>query len=129
MTATTFPMIPTLPPQRAGERPGDYGLRAFLFLVAERVAAELLDTLTLELAHQASHGVVSAREMAPAARTILHNVRTDIATTLLRREREQKAAPAVPSVDPTKPIAGGHLVQLRRPVPIIPPAGATARAF
>jgi hypothetical protein len=132
-TATTYPAIPTLEPQRAGERPADFGLRAFRFLVSERVVAGLLDTDALELAMHASHGVVTAVEMNAEAREVMRGVRFDIATTLERRAREMPPAVSAPPPDdsrqPDGPRDGGHRVPLRRPVPIVPPAGASARPF
>ena len=85
-----FPRIPTLAPRGIEEAARAFGLRAFEFLMRERVVAALLDTDVLEQALAASHLIVVASEMADTVREQLHTVRLDIAATIDRRTREQR---------------------------------------
>src|ERR1700676_3609354 len=99
--------IPTLQPRGVEEAPRAFGLRAFQFLVRERVVAAVLDTDVLEQALAASHLIVAAREMSDPVRDQLHNVRLDMAATVDRRKREDRERAAVAAwkpLPPTRPI-------------------------
>src|SRR5207244_269335 len=85
-----FPRIHTLAPRGIEEAARAFGLRAFEFLMRERVVAAVLDTDVLEQALAASHLIVVASEMADTVREQLHTVRLDMAATIDRRRRDQR---------------------------------------
>src|SRR5204862_4178618 len=124
-----FPRIPTLAPRGIEEAARAFGLRAFEFLMRERVVAAVLDTDVLEQALAASHLIVVASEMADTVREQLHTVRLDMAATIDRRRREQRQrvqpAPRGTPQGPRDPIQPGRL----RPVPIRPSSPAVVSPF
>ena len=137
---TSFPMIPTLSPRTVDEGAIEFGLRAFAFLVGERLSACLLDTETLQLAMHASLCVVTGADTHATARAAMHATRLDIATTVARRERDaadalairelcQKARQAAHAAAQAPNANGGARVPARRPVPIIPPAAGALRTM
>jgi hypothetical protein len=124
-----FPRIPTLAPRGIEETPRAFGLRAFEFLLRERVVAAVLDTDVLEQALAASHLIVVASEMADTVREQIHTVRLDMAATIDRRLREQRelaAGATRNAARPTRPIQPGRL---RGPVPIRPTSPAVVNPF
>src|ERR1700676_528035 len=95
--------IPTLQPRGIEEAARAFGLRAFQFLVRERVVAAALDTDVVEQALAASALIIVAREMSDTVREQLHTVRLDMAGTIDRRTREQRELAAVAALKPATP--------------------------
>jgi len=126
MTTTTYPTIPTLAPQTDEESPREFGLRAFRFLLIEELTAGLLSTPDLEQAMAASQLLTSAKDTAPQARERFHALRHDIASTLNRRQHEAREAAKVPPPTASQKTPPSRPVRLQRPVPMLPPSGATA---
>jgi hypothetical protein len=129
---TTYPRIPTFPPQAADEAPRDLGLRAFRFLLTENLSAVLLSTSVLDQALSASQLVIAAPDMAESARARFTSLRFEIASTLENRRREEAIASrsVAASAPMPKPKSGGHASRLQPPVPVRPsPSAAQARPF
>jgi hypothetical protein len=124
-----FPKIPTLEARGIEEAARAFGLRAFQFLVRERVVAAVLDTDVLEQALAASQLIVVAPEMAHTVRDQIHAVRLDIVNTIGRRHREQRQAAALAASRRTMPNTPGQPTRLRRPVPIKPTPSAVTNPF
>ena len=124
-----FPRIPSLEPRGIEEAARAFGLRAFQFLMRERVVAAVLDTEVLEQALAASHLIVAAHEMADSVREHLHAVRLDMAATIERRTREQRKLAAVATRNPAAPTRPTPPRRLRRPVPIRPSSPAVVNPF
>jgi hypothetical protein len=132
-TTTYLPIAERFATRTTSESPREFGLRAFRFLMGDRLSVLALDDATLDLALAASQEVVIASEMADSAREVMRSLRFDILSTLERRRRDERAAAAkapVASAAPApRPKSGGLKTGLRRPVPVVPPGGASARPF
>lgn len=126
---TTYPPLPWCPPRAAAESAEAYGLRALLFVTAERLAATV-DTEGLQLAAHCFRVAVSNPEILPNAAERLADVLRIITGTLAAREawaREQAAqalqAPAQAS-SADQPNTGPMAPLVPPPVRPTPPAGA-----
>jgi len=133
-TPTIYPPLPWCAPRGADEPAESYGLRALLFVTAERIAATV-DTEGLELAAHTFRVAVSNPEIHPPAAERLADVLSLITGTLARRvaaetqaqTAQAQAAPvaddrpnlgpmaplAPPPVRPTPPVSG-----LQQPVTV-----------
>lgn len=129
MQTTTYKRIPDLPGQMAGERPFDFGLRAFRFLLVEEVSAALLDTPVLEQALNSSLAVITAPDLTDATRERYHRLRHEITGTVVRRHAAARLAEQTAAAAPVAPTpSGGSRVRRVPVVPQLPPSGAM-RAF
>jgi hypothetical protein len=124
-----FPKIPTLDARGVEEGPREFGLRAFRFLLTERLVAGVLNTDALEHALAVSQLIVIAHEMADTVRDEIHAVRLDIMTTIGRRQREQREAAALAASRRPIPKTPGQPTRLRCPVPIKPTPSAVTNPF
>lgn len=121
---TPIRRLPDPPARTAGEPAAAYGWRVFCFLVETRVLATC-DAETLDLAYAASIHAVAAPDVAPVARLIYHDVRTQILQTLARLSAEPQTPDPVKAVVLAEaPTAGGAKVPTH-PAPIAPTSPAS----
>jgi len=134
-TTTTYPRLPELAPRAPGESAECYGLRALLFVTAERQTATV-DLEGLQLAAHAYRLAVCNRELSPAGAERLADVNRLILAGLARRaaetapetahaplgdaiappaDRQGPGAPLRPAPVTPRPPAGGLTVDAPRP--------------
>lgn len=122
----TYPALPSLIARQAGESLREYAKRALEFVIDTRQCATL-DDQTLDLAVSLSTGIV-AGELSDTARENLHGLRLMMMQAQnYRRQLDAQTARAALAAASAKPKSGGLHSVLKRPVPIVPPAGAGRR--
>ena len=123
---TSFPLIPRLAGQQPGETAEAFGLRAFSYLVTERVPVTLLTPLQQAAALHFSLVAVTAKDVAPAVRERYHDVRLQLVAAA-SRPAIVDAPPAAVSAPQAAPLAGGARVpRPTPPSPQRPPSAAVS---
>lgn len=127
-TTTLYARLPELAPRGAGETAEQYGLRALLFITAERLTVTV-DDEGLKLAAHCFRLAVGNPELSTVAAERLADVGRSISSDLARRDAATMPAiaPAEPvaTQTPAAPVSGGQPVPRPvQPVRPTPPAGA-----
>lgn len=128
--ATTLAPFPTLTAQQPIESHFEFGLRGFRFLLVEsaHVSAYALDLATLEQV-MSSSSVLMAAPVSDRVREQYREVRAQVATAIAFLQAHAREAATVAAATPDQQTPPSRSAKLRRPVPVLPPSGATARPF
>jgi hypothetical protein len=119
----SFPLIPRLLGQQPGETAESFGLRAFAYLVTERVPVTLLTPEQQAAALHFSLVAVTAPDVADAVRARYHDVRLQLVAAA-SRPVVVDAPPAAPAARQASSLPGGDKVA--RPVPPTRPTPPSA---
>jgi len=120
----TYPRIPTLDAQRAGEPAEAFGLRAFSYLVAERVPVGLLTREQQAAALHFSLLLVTAPDVAASVLARWADVRHQLAVALATPVVAETAPVAASTAPQSAPLPGG--ARVARPVPPTRPTPPSA---